>query len=40
MVLVPVTCLYCHSDHSIKGGKTEPSKQRYRCQRPTALVVP
>ena len=22
MVLIPVTCPYCHSDHVIKGGKT------------------
>ena len=23
MVLVPVTCPYCHSDQIIKGGQTE-----------------
>jgi transposase-like protein len=33
MVLVPVTCPYCHSDQVIKGGKTETGKQRYRCQQ-------
>jgi transposase-like protein len=33
MVLVRVTCPYCHSDHVIKGGKTETGKQRYRCQQ-------
>ena len=35
MVLVPVTCPYCHSDQVIKGGQTETGKQRYRCQQPT-----
>jgi transposase-like protein len=33
MVLVPVTCPYCHSDQIIKGGQTETGKQRYRCQQ-------
>ena len=33
MVLVPVTCPYCHSDQVIKGGHTETGKQRYRCQQ-------
>jgi transposase-like protein len=33
MVLVPVTCPYCHSDQVIKGGQTETGKQRYRCQQ-------
>jgi transposase-like protein len=33
MVLVPVTCPYCHSAQVIKGGKTETGKQRYRCQQ-------
>ena len=33
MVLVPVTCPYCHSDQIIKGGHTETGKQRYRCQQ-------
>ena len=33
MVLVPVTCPYCHSDRIIKGGHTETGKQRYRCQQ-------
>ena len=40
MVLVPVTCPYCHSDQVIKGGKTETGKQRYRCQRTDCLTVP
>jgi transposase-like protein len=35
MVLVPVTCPYCHSDQVIKGGQTETGKQRYRCQQTT-----
>jgi len=35
MVLVPVTCPYCHSDQVIKGGQTETGKQRYRCQQLT-----
>ena len=34
MVLVPVTCPYCHSDQIIKGGQTETGKQRYRCHNP------
>ena len=33
MVLVPVTCLYCHSDQIIKGGHSETGTQRYRCQQ-------
>jgi len=33
MVLVPVACPYCHSDHVIKGGKTATGEQRYRCQQ-------
>jgi transposase-like protein len=33
MVLVPVACPSCHSDHVIKGGKTETGTQRYRCQQ-------
>jgi transposase-like protein len=33
MVLVPVTCPYCHSAQVIKGGTTETGKQRYRCQQ-------
>ena len=37
MVLVPVTCPYCHSDDVIKGGKTETGKQRYRCQQTDCL---
>jgi transposase-like protein len=35
MVLVPVTCPYCHSDQVITGGQTEPGTQRYRCQQST-----
>src|SRR5262249_33405244 len=35
MVLVPVTCPYCHSHQVIKGGQTETGKQRYRCQQTT-----
>src|SRR5262245_60526671 len=35
MILVPVTCPYCHSDQVIKGGHTETGKQRYRCQQTT-----
>src|SRR5215471_9251788 len=35
MVLVPVTCPYCHSDQVIKGGQTETGQQRYRCQQTT-----
>ena len=35
MVLVPVTCPYCHSAQGIKGGQTETGKQRYRCPQPT-----
>jgi transposase-like protein len=35
MVLVLVTCSYCHSDQVIKGGHTETGKQRYRCPQTT-----
>jgi transposase-like protein len=34
MVLMPVLCPHCHSDHVIKGGKTKTSKQRYKCANP------
>jgi transposase-like protein len=34
MVLIPVRCPYCQSDHVIKGGKTDAGKQHYRCQQP------
>ena len=34
MVLIAVTCPYCHSDHITKRGKTETAKQRYRCHNP------
>ena len=33
MVLIPVTCPYCHSAQVIKGGTTATGKQRYRCQQ-------
>jgi insertion element IS1 protein InsB len=32
MVLIPVLCPHCQSDHIIKGGTTKAGKQRYRCQ--------
>jgi transposase-like protein len=32
MVLIPVFCPHCQSDQVIKGGKTQVSKQRYKCQ--------
>jgi transposase-like protein len=32
MVLMPVLCPHCHSDHVIKGGKTKAGQQRYKCQ--------
>ena len=32
MVLIPVRCPHCHSDHVIKGGKTNAGQQRYKCQ--------
>jgi len=35
MVLIPVRCLYCHSEQVIKGGKTDTGKQRYRCHNPS-----
>ena len=28
MVLIPVQCSHCHSDHVIKGGITKAGKQR------------
>ena len=34
MVLIAVTCPYCHRDHITKRGKTETDKQRYRCHNP------
>jgi transposase-like protein len=30
MVLIPVLCPLCHSDHVIKGGKTQAGQQRYK----------
>jgi InsA N-terminal domain len=32
MVLMPVLCPHCHSDHVIRGGKTKAGQQRYKCQ--------
>ena len=32
MVLIPVLCLHCHSDHIIKSGTTKAGTQRYKCQ--------
>jgi transposase-like protein len=32
MVLLPVRCPHCQSDHIIKGGTTKAGTQRYRCQ--------
>jgi insertion element IS1 protein InsB len=34
MVLMPVLCPHCHSDHVIKGGKTKTGIQRYKCENP------
>ena len=34
MVLMPVLCPHCHSDHVIKGGKTKTGQQRYKCANP------
>ena len=31
MVLIPVLCSHCHSDHVMKGGKTKAGVQRYKC---------
>ena len=32
MVLIPVRCPRCHTDHVIRGGKTKAGQQRYKCQ--------
>jgi insertion element IS1 protein InsB len=32
MVLIPVLCPHCQSDHVIKGGKTKAGQQRFQCQ--------
>ena len=32
MVLIPVHCPHCHSEHIIKGGTTKAGIQRYKCQ--------
>ncbi len=34
MVLIPVFCPNCNSDHVVKLGKSENGKQRYLCQEP------
>jgi hypothetical protein len=34
MILIPMQCPHCHSDHVIKGGITQAGKQRYKCQNP------
>src|SRR5262249_42952622 len=31
LVLLPVLCPRCHSDHIMKGGKTKAGIQRYKC---------
>jgi len=31
MVLLPVLCPHCQSDHIMKGGKTKAGIQRYKC---------
>lgn len=38
MVLIPVRCPHCGSDHVLKRGKTENAKQRYLCQQPECLA--
>ena len=40
MVLVPVTCPYCHSDQVIKGGKTETGNIAIAANGLTALPGP
>ena len=32
MVLIPVCCPHCDSDHVVKDGKTAAGKQRYLCR--------
>lgn len=32
MVLLPVRCPHCQSDHVVKRGKTESGQQRYLCK--------
>jgi transposase-like protein len=32
MVLIPVLCPHCRSEHIIKGGRTKAGTQRYKCQ--------
>jgi len=32
MILIPVQCPHCHSDHVIKDGITKAGKPRYKCQ--------
>jgi IS1 family transposase/transposase-like protein len=35
IVLIPVRCSHCHSDHIIKGGTTKAGIQRYKCLNAT-----
>ena len=35
MVLIPVRCPHCQSEHSIKGGTTKAGTQRYKCLNTT-----
>ena len=37
MLLMPVLCPHCHSDHVIKSGKTTAGQQRYKCQNVDCL---
>ena len=37
MLLMPVLCPHCHSDHVIKGGKTKAGQQRSKCQNVDCL---
>ncbi len=40
MVLLPVLCPHCQSEQVIKGGKTQVSNQRYKCQNADCLHYP
>jgi len=40
MVLISVRCPGCHSDQVVKCGKTDQSKQRYRCQNEECSAIP
>ena len=35
MVLIPVRCPHCRSEHIIKGGKTKAGTQPYKCLNTT-----